>query len=148
LVRQLVAFARGIEGERTRVDPAAVIGEVRVLVETSLPKTIDLEVETASPSPILADATQIKQVLLNLCINARDAIAKDGRIGIRAEDFYVEERLARRHPGAKAGPHVRISVRDTGSGIPREILDKIFDPFFTTKGEGKGNGLGLSTCAG
>lgn len=149
LVRQLLNFARGGEGERAVVRVATLIEDVRKLLAQSLPDTIDLQVDGAGVTrSVLADATQIKQVLLNLALNARDAMPQGGRIEIRATDTTVEEGRARLHPGAQAGPHVRVSVVDTGTGIPPHVLEKIFDPFFTTKGIGKGTGLGLSTVLG
>jgi two-component system cell cycle sensor histidine kinase/response regulator CckA len=87
-------------------------------------------------------------VLMNLCVNARDAMPQGGRLLIRALNAHVSESLARGNPGARPGPHVLIVVEDTGSGIPPEIIDRIFDPFFTTKAPGKGTGLGLATTLG
>jgi len=149
LVRQLLTFARGGEGERTEIQVAPLVEDVRKLLRQSLPKNIELVVSCADPClPIHADATQIKQLLLNLCINARDAMPQGGRLEIRAENATVDEKTARLHPGALTGPHMLLSVTDTGTGIPPALLEKIFDPFFTTKGVGKGTGLGLSTVAG
>jgi signal transduction histidine kinase len=149
LVRQLLAFAHGADGEQieTRID--TLIAELPRLVHQSLPANVRLEISGAVRAwPILADATQIKQVLLNLCLNARDAMPQGGTIEVRAENLSVDRDLAELHPGARTGPHLRISVRDTGSGIPPALMGRIFDPFFTTKAIGKGTGLGLSTVAG
>ncbi len=85
------------------------------------------------------------QVLLNLCVNARDAMAEGGTLTVCADSLMVDESYAAMHPDARSGPYVRIQVTDTGTGIPQEVVDKIFDPFFTTKEMGKGTGLGLST---
>ena len=97
---------------------------------------------------IEADPTQLHQVLLNLCINARDAMPKGGELCLGAENFDVDEHYASMTPGATAGPHVMLEVTDCGSGIPKDVIAKIFDPFFTTKSVGQGTGLGLSTVAG
>jgi CheY-like chemotaxis protein len=148
LVRQLIGFARGTEGEQAEIRVPALIEDVRTLLRQSLLRNITLTTTTAETLwPLNADATQIKQVLLNLCLNARDAMPAGGRLEIRAENRMVDESTARAHPGAKAGPHVLIAVSDTGTGIPPLLLEKIFDPFFTTKASGKGTGLGLSTVA-
>ncbi len=149
LVRQLLAFARGGEGERAEIRMAALLEDVPKLLRQSLPRDIALEVSCAeSALPILADATQIKQLLLNLCLNARDAMPEGGRLEVKARNTTVDSDLARLHPGAQPGPHLLVSVQDTGTGIPPAVLEKIFDPFFTTKSVGKGTGLGLSTVAG
>jgi signal transduction histidine kinase len=127
----------------------ALLADVRVILRSGLPKTIKLTTAAVEPlRPIRGDGTQIKQVLLNLCLNARDAMPTGGEITIRAEEVGVSEALARSQPGLAPGDFVRVAVRDTGTGIPPGILGKIFDPFFTTKGLGKGTGLGLSMVLG
>ena len=149
LVQQLLAFARGGDAKRTRIDPATALADLRPLIRQSLPQAIELVLPAnARAWPIQADATQFNQVLINLCINARDAMPHGGRIEIVATNVTVDAALANVNPGAKPGPYVRISVIDSGTGIPAAILDKIFDPFFTTKAAGKGTGLGLSMVAG
>lgn len=149
LVRQLLAFARGEEGERTEVRAGVLVADVRKLLRSSMPQNITLETQCdPAPWPIHADAVQLKQVLINLGLNARDAMPEGGRIEIRAENVIVDVRQARAHPGAEAGAHLCLSVRDTGTGIPPAILGRIFDPFFTTKERGKGTGLGLTMTAG
>jgi two-component system cell cycle sensor histidine kinase/response regulator CckA len=95
--------------------------------------------------PIMADPTQIHQVLLNLCVNARDAMPDGGTLSVSAENALLDEVTARRIEGARPGAWTVLHVEDTGSGIPEEVLARIWEPFFTTKGEGKGTGLGLST---
>jgi two-component system, cell cycle sensor histidine kinase and response regulator CckA len=97
---------------------------------------------------VLGDATQIHQALMNLCVNARDAMPNGGMLTLSAENLTLDEAFAAMMPGAKPGPHVCVSVADTGMGIPPEHLDRIFDPFFTTKEIGKGTGLGLATVLG
>jgi CheY-like chemotaxis protein len=94
----------------------------------------------------MGDATQLHQVLMNLCVNARDAMPDGGVLGICAENIYIDENYARMNIEAKVGRYLVITVSDTGTGIPHEIIDRIFDPFFTTKKQGKGTGLGLSTA--
>jgi PAS domain S-box-containing protein len=149
LVQQLLAFARGADAKRVRIDPSTALADLRPLIRQSLPPTVHLLLSTAERSwPIQADATQFNQVLINLCINARDAMPHGGRIEIVPQNVSVDVALANANPGTRPGPFVRISVNDTGTGIPPAIIEKIFDPFFTTKAAGKGTGLGLSMVAG
>ncbi|HRI82246.1 MAG TPA: ATP-binding protein, partial [Opitutaceae bacterium] len=149
LVRQLLAFARGTESRHTEIEVEELIHDVGKLIRSTLSRTIELEVGSQpSLRRVCADSTKLKQVLVNLCLNARDAMPQGGRIEIRAENVRLDASQARAHPGAEAGPHVRIGVRDNGSGIPPAVIDRIFDPFFTTKPVGKGTGLGLSMVAG
>lgn len=149
LVQQLLAFARGSEGQRTSVDVPALLADVRTLLGSTLAKDIELSVETVgTPWPIMAEVTKIKQVLINLCLNARDAMPEGGRIEILAGNTTIGGRHVLSQPGAQPGSYLRIAVRDTGTGIPPEVLGRIFDPFFTTKPAGKGTGLGLSMVAG
>jgi PAS domain S-box-containing protein len=149
LVQQLLAFARGADAKRTRIDPANALVDLRPLIRQSLPPSIHFAL--SSPEriwPIQADATQFNQVLINLCINARDAMPQGGKIEVVTQNVTVDDALASVNPGVRSGPFVRISVIDTGTGIPLGIIDKIFDPFFTTKAAGKGTGLGLSMVTG
>ena len=149
LVQQLLAFARGAEAKRVRLDPSAALTDLQPLIRQSMPPTIKLSVQVAeNPWMIQADATQFNQVLINLCINARDAMPQGGRIEIVTKNVTVDAALASVNQGVRAGPFLRISVVDNGLGIAPTIIDKIFDPFFTTKAAGKGTGLGLSMVAG
>lgn len=149
LVRQLLAFARGAEARRTRIDTTEALEELRTLIRQSLPPNVRLNIHAAErPWPIQADATQFKQVIINLCINARDAMPRGGELEIAVRNTRIDAALAAANPGVKPGPCVRISVVDNGVGIPAAIQDRIFDPFFTTKTGGKGTGLGLSMVAG
>jgi PAS domain S-box-containing protein len=149
LIRQVLAFARGAEGVRSELQVQFVIREVLSLLVETLPRSITVESDLADGlPPIQGDPTQLSQVLMNLCVNARDAMASGGRLVIRALHATVTESQIRGEPRAKPGPHVLILVEDSGMGIPPDILDRIFDPFFTTKGPGKGTGLGLSTALG
>ena len=146
MVRQVLSFARGMEGQRVEVRLPQVVGDLGRIVRDTFPKNIEFE-ERLSPDlwAIQADPTQIHQVLINLCVNARDAMPAGGRITIRAENYLVDGQYAAANLEAHAGPYVMIAIEDTGTGIPKGIIDKIFDPFFTTKDLGKGTGLGLAT---
>jgi PAS domain S-box-containing protein len=148
LVQQLLAFARGSAGNRTRVDVARALHDLQPLVRQSLPRNMQFEVRCEERlAPIQADVTQLNQVLINLCLNARDAMPHGGRLEVVARNGAIDPVVARANPGASAGPAVHLSVIDQGTGISPAILDKIFDPFFTTKAAGKGTGLGLSMVA-
>jgi PAS domain S-box-containing protein len=147
VVRQVLTFARGIEGQRTVLQPKHLMREVIKIIKETFPKNITLSFRVEDVWPVSGDATQLHQVLLNLCVNARDAMPSGGVLSIGAENILLDDAAVLTH-GAKAGPYVVLKVQDTGSGIPKEILDKIFEPFFTTKDLGKGTGLGLSTVSG
>jgi two-component system, cell cycle sensor histidine kinase and response regulator CckA len=147
MVRQVLSFARGVEGERVALQPKHLIKEIVKILRETLPKSIEINFRVPDDLWIIsADATQIHQVLMNLCVNARDAMPDGGSISIRAENAYVDENYARMHIEAKAGRFVMISVSDTGPGMSAEIQSRIFEPFFTTKEMTKGTGLGLSTA--
>ncbi|MEQ2005240.1 MAG: response regulator [Limisphaerales bacterium] len=149
IVKQLLAFARGMEGERVVVSLRHMTDEMAKIVRETFPKNITVQSKASRDLwPIIGDPTHIHQVLLNLCINARDAMPNGGSINILAENMQVDDHYASFDAEAKQGPYVVLRVADTGTGIPAEILDKIFDPFFTTKEHGKGTGLGLSTVLG
>jgi two-component system, cell cycle sensor histidine kinase and response regulator CckA len=149
IVRQVLGFARGADGDHLLLQPAYVLSEIAKIIEETFSKAI--RVRTSYPEDlwlIEGDPTQLHQVLLNLCVNARDAMPEGGHLSLIAENFAVDGHNASITPGLKPGPHVLINVVDTGKGIPLHILDKIFDPFFTTKEPGQGTGLGLSTVLG
>jgi PAS domain S-box-containing protein len=149
IVRQVLTFARGAEGERLRLQAAALIKDVAKIAEETFPKKITLRTSYSdSLWAVLGDPTQMHQVLLNLCVNARDAMPAGGTLSLTAENFPVDEHYASMTPGAKPGPHVCFDVTDTGMGIPPQDMEKIFDPFFTTKELGHGTGLGLSSVIG
>ena len=146
MVRQVLTFARGAEGERIALHPKHIIDELTKIVRETFPKSIHVRSEVSKDLwTMKGDPTQLHQVLLNLCVNARDAMPAGGSITITAENVQLDEHYARMHLEASPGPHIVISVSDSGTGIPRDIIDKVFDPFFTTKEVGKGTGLGLST---
>ena len=149
IVRQVFTFARGTDGDRVLLQPIYVLAEIAKIIEETFSRAI--RVRTNYPENlwlIEGDPTQLHQVLLNLCVNARDAMPEGGTLSLNAENFDVDEHYATMTPGLKPGPHVLINVIDTGSGIPAHIIDKIFDPFFTTREPGQGTGLGLSTALG
>jgi PAS domain S-box-containing protein len=149
IVKQVLTFARGEEGARLLLQPAHLINDMAKIAQGTFPKAIT--VQTSYPQSLWlleGDPTQLHQVLLNLCVNARDAMPAGGTLTVSAKNFPVDEHYASMTPGAKAGPHILFEVKDTGMGIPREIIDKVFDPFFTTKDVGRGTGLGLSTVLG
>ena len=147
MVRQVLSFARGVEGERVALQPKHLIKEIVKILRETLPKSIEINFHLPDDLWIIsADATQIHQVLMNLCVNARDAMPEGGSISIKAQNISVDENYARMHIEAKAGRFVVISVSDTGPGMTPEIQSRIFEPFFTTKEMTKGTGLGLSTA--
>lgn len=149
MVKQLLAFAKGVDGERVEFEPAALLGELERLMSGSFPKNIALQVACGADVPrMVGDPTQLHQVLLNLCVNARDAMPHGGRLTVEARLVEIDDLYARTLPGAHAGAYVKLRVQDTGDGIPPQILDRIFDPFFTTKSAERGTGLGLSTVVG
>jgi PAS domain S-box-containing protein len=149
IVKQVLTFARGDEGARMLLQPAHLINDMARIARETFPKSIAVQTAfSESLWPVEGDPTQLHQVLLNLSVNARDAMPAGGTLTISAENFPVDEYYASMTPGAKPGPHVLFEVTDTGTGIPRQIIDQIFDPFFTTKQLGHGTGLGLSTMLG
>jgi signal transduction histidine kinase/CheY-like chemotaxis protein len=146
MVKQVLSFARGVQGHHMPTPPQHLIGDIASVIEQTFPKSIRLKTEVAKDTwPILGDPTQLHQVLLNLCVNARDAMPQGGTLTIKAENVVLDETYVKMNGLGRAGPHVVIKVTDTGEGIPPEIQEKIFDPFFSTKEPGKGTGLGLAT---
>ncbi len=149
IVKQVLTLGRGLEGERRPLQISAVIKEMVKIMRGTFPKGILVEAVIAPDLwPAIGDATQIHQILLNLCVNARDAMPDGGRLLVRASNIMIDANYASTLADAKTGPHVLLEVRDNGCGIPPEIIERVFDPFFTTKGAGNGTGLGLSTVLG
>jgi two-component system cell cycle sensor histidine kinase/response regulator CckA len=149
IVRQVLTFARGVEGTRVLLHPKHLVTEIERIACETFPRSIHIQTQVCrQPWLFQGDATQIQQVLLNLCVNARDAMPQGGTLTIRVEKTQIEGDQVSIHPKAQPGPHVVISVVDTGTGIAPELMDKIFDPFFTTKPLGHGTGLGLPTVLG
>ena len=146
MVNQVLSFARGVEGQRVTLQLKHVIGDIEKIANDTFLKQIQVRTIVLHDLwTILADPTQLHQVLLNLCVNARDAMPNGGQLIISAENLIVDAHYAGLNLEARPGPYIRIQVEDTGTGMPAEIIAKIFDPFFTTKEVGKGTGLGLST---
>ena len=149
LVKQVLSFARGVEGSRVAVQFNEVISELASIVMDTFPKNITLETKVADDLWLITgDPTHLNQVLLNLCLNARDAMPEGGRLSVVAQNAVIGASYALIQPEAPVGRYVLIEVSDTGCGIPPENIEKIFDPFFTTKALGKGTGLGLATALG
>jgi PAS domain S-box-containing protein len=151
LVKQILSFARGDEGKRVVLKPKHVIEEIEQIIQETFPKSIEIQIDkTTYPElwTILADSTQIHQVLMNLCVNARDAMPDGGILTITAQNHFFDRHYADTNLEANVGNYVVITVADTGNGISPEMKERIFDPFFTTKEPGKGTGLGLSTVIG
>ena len=149
IVRQLLSFAGGNDAERGPMQVKHLVKEVKSILDHTFPKNIRLEVALADNlALVLADATQLSQVLMNLCVNARDAMPAGGCLTITAANVVIGPDAPRLHADARPGPYLRVTVADVGTGIAPPIIDRIFDPFFTTKEQGKGTGLGLSTVLG
>jgi PAS domain S-box-containing protein len=146
IVRQVLSFARGLEGERVEIQPKHLLKDLENIIKDTFPKDIQLQFSIPNETwTILGDPTQVQQILLNLCVNARDAMPNGGSLTIGVENCVLDEPFAAMNLQGKAGSYVNISVTDSGTGMPQSILDKIFEPFFTTKELHKGTGLGLST---
>ncbi len=146
LVKQVLSFARGMEGQRITVNPLPLIRDLLAVMRDTFPKSIDVRFNAARNLwTVTGDPTQIHQVFLNLCVNARDAMPSGGSLSISMENIVLDETYAAMNPDSRPGAYVMVKVDDNGMGIPRNVQDKIFEPFFTTKEIGKGTGLGLST---
>jgi PAS domain S-box-containing protein len=146
IVRQVLSFARGLEGQRIEVQPKQLLKEIEIIIKDTFPKNILLQFSAPDDVwPIFGDPTQMHQILLNLCLNARDAMPDGGTLSITAENRILDEQYAAMNIQVKPGRYVHISVTDSGIGMPKSIIHKIFEPFFTTKELHKGTGLGLST---
>lgn len=149
LVKQVLSFARGIEGERITLQPRHLIKEIVKILRDTLPKSIEVEFEASEDLSVVAgDATQLHQVLMNFFVNARDAMPGGGKLTIKADNVSIDDNYARMNLEAKPGRFVLITIADSGTGISPDIINRIFEPFFTTKELGKGTGLGLSTALG
>jgi CheY-like chemotaxis protein len=146
MLKQMLTFARGGETKRTLIHPAALVKELGKIITDTFPKHIQCRVHTGPGlPPLFGLPTQLHQVLMNLCVNARDAMPNGGLITLAIEEVPLSPAEAARHVGAEPGDYICFSVKDTGEGIAPEQMSKIFQPFFTTKAPGKGTGLGLST---
>ncbi len=147
LVKQILTFARGMDGERTTIQVRHILAEIISIVRQTFPKSIEIHLHLATEDlrMVSVDATQIHQVLMNLFVNARDAMPNGGSITASAQNLVLDDTSAKLH-NVDAGSYLKITVADTGVGIGKEQIDRIFDPFFTTKATG--TGLGLSTVLG
>jgi len=149
MIKQLLSFARGTAGERVLIQPKHLIREIVGIAQETFPRSIRIEQHLPEGMWVInGDATQLHQALMNLCVNARDAMPNGGALTIEAENQTLDEIYAGMLKGASPGKYVVITITDTGHGIPPEIIDRIFDPFFTTKEPGHGTGLGLATVQG
>ncbi|MDZ4674365.1 MAG: PAS domain S-box protein [Gemmatimonadota bacterium] len=146
MVRQVLSFARGVEGTRAEVSLGRLLVEIGKVVNETFLKRIQLETQVAPDLfAVTGDATQLHQVLMNLCVNARDAMPAGGTLRLAARNTWVNNIPAPRRGKVPPGPFILVEVADTGTGISADDLDRIFDPFFSTKEVTKGTGLGLST---
>jgi len=146
MVRQVLSYARGVEGRRVEVQLRHLVREMEKIIKETFPRNISIAVHLPARFPLVeGDPTQIQQVLMNLCINARDAMPTGGTITLAVRSLFVDESLAVQHNKGRSGDFVLIEVEDSGEGIKPDIMDRLFEPFFTTKELGKGTGLGLST---
>jgi PAS domain S-box-containing protein len=154
LVHQVLAFARGLDGQRVGIRLRHLIKDLEGIISETFPRNIRIVTDVpANLWPIIGDPTQLHQVLLNLAVNARDAMPQGGTLTLMATNITLDAQFASTsvgskvggNPEAKAGPHVMLQVTDTGLGIPPEVRERIFEPFFTTKELGKGTGIGLAT---
>lgn len=149
LVRQILTFSRQTDQERKPVQVSLIIKEALRLLRASLPTTIEIRQNIASESLVVGDPTQIHQVLMNLCTNAGHAMQENGGIlEVSLIDVHLEEESLPRYPQVVADSYIRLTVSDTGYGMPPNVLERIFDPFFTTKERSKGTGMGLSVVHG
>ncbi len=149
LINQLLIFSRKQVLDIKVIDPTVAIENVLDMCIRMVGADVTIEADLGhSIDKIMADETQIEQVLMNLIVNARDAMPVGGKINIKCKDIKLDKESITRYPGLSEGKYVEISVKDTGHGMDSGIMENIFDPFFTTKGEGKGTGLGLSTVFG
>ena len=149
IIRQLLTFGRGTSGEFEVVQMRHLLKEMEHIARETFPKNISFTLECVSNLwMVKGDPTQLHQLLLNLCVNARDAMPSGGKILIRGRNTQFDQSYAQMNPEAKPGPYIELIVSDTGVGMEPDIQDKIFEPFFTTKPVGQGSGLGLSTALG
>jgi two-component system cell cycle sensor histidine kinase/response regulator CckA len=149
LTQQLLTFSRKVESKREPLDLNQEVGDLRQLFERTLPKMIEVEFNLAHDlRTINADSAQLKQVLMNLAVNAKDAMPDGGKIVIETQNITLDQEFSKRYAEVKPGDYVLLSMADTGHGMEKETLEHIFDPFYTTKEVGKGTGLGLAIVYG
>jgi PAS domain S-box-containing protein len=149
LVKNVMTYGRGIAGERVVLNVDYILDQVLTMVKQGLPESIRIERHVnGQPALVSGDLNQLKQVFLNLCVNARDAMTSGGQLVLEISHGEADESLLEYHPDAAPGAYVIVNVSDTGKGIPEGNLDRIFEPFFTTREQGEGTGLGLSIAQG
>lgn len=149
LVQQVLSFARGVEGAHVAVHLSDVVREISTIMQTTFPKNVTFSSHLPPDLWLVrGDPTQLSQILLNLCVNARDAMPEGGRLRISAQNRALDEQETAAQPTLKPGRYVTLEVSDTGIGMGPEVIERIFEPFFTTKELGKGTGLGLSAVRG
>ncbi|MEX6780039.1 two-component system sensor histidine kinase NtrB, partial [Limnospira fusiformis] len=149
LIKQVLSFAKGFEGKLEIFQVRHLISEVADIARETFPKSISVSTNVSKELwTVYGDPTQLHQILMNLCVNARDAMPGGGNLSLSASNVILNQKEARLNLDAREGCYVMITVSDTGTGITQEVLDRIFEPFFTTKEFAKGSGLGLSTVLG
>ena len=149
LIRNIITYGHGIPGERVKVELSDLLESILTIVRQSLPDTIRIEKLTEGRnSTVLGDANQLKQVFLNVVVNARDAMPNGGILTIGINKITIDENSLDRYPEAQIGKYHLVNIRDNGSGISEDRIERIFEPFFTTKTNGNGTGLGLSIALG
>ena len=149
LIGQLLTFARGGEGQHVPIQFERLVPDVVAILRHTLPATVSLETKLAPDLPtMMGDETEISQVLMNLAINARDAMSSDGQLGIQVRQIVLETERSFSYATLPPAHYLSVEVSDTGIGITPEVRERMFDPFFTTKPRGQGTGLGLSTSLG
>lgn len=147
MVKQILAFVRGVQGERASLGIGPLLRELARILTPTFPKMIQIRTAASKDLwPVIGDATQLHQVLLNLCVNARDAMPNGGTLTIEASNLLIDEPYVAMQPEAKVGPYLVVRVADTGVGMPGQVRARIFEPFFTTKAADQGSGLGLATA--
>jgi PAS domain S-box-containing protein len=149
MVYQVLSFVKGVEGKHAKLNPLNIVKDVTGLLDDIIPSSIIVHTRISDTvSPVIGDRTQLHQVLINLCTNARDAMPQGGELAFSAENVLVSKEMTEENADALEGAYVMFSISDTGIGIPVVEINKIFEPFYTTKEIGKGTGLGLSICLG